>query len=77
MWKIQTPPLIKVVYIWNVYNFDFGFDPPPPYGLFPQFVTFSVWKAPLILSLAQLSPSLYCQTPDLGQGLEFDFTFAM
>ena len=20
---------------------------------------------------------IYCQTPDLGQGLEFDFTFAM
>ena len=36
MWKIQTPPLDKVVYIWNVDFFDFGIDPPPPYGLFPQ-----------------------------------------
>ena len=46
MWKIQTPPptLVKVVYIWNVDFFDFGF-----YGLFPQFVTFSFWNAPLRL----------------------------
>ena len=30
MWKIQTPPLrLKVVYIWNVDFFDFGFDPLP------------------------------------------------
>ena len=28
MWKIQIPPpLVKVVYIWNVDYFDFGFDP--------------------------------------------------
>ena len=31
MWKIKTPaPLVKVVYIWNVDFFYFGFDPPPP-----------------------------------------------
>ena len=35
MWKIQTPPpLVKVVYIWNVDYFDFGFDPPPPFWTF-------------------------------------------
>ena len=44
--KIQTPPLrLKVVYIRNLVFFSFGFDP-PPYGLFPQFVTFSFWNAP-------------------------------
>ena len=42
------PPLVKVVYIWNVDFFDFGFAPPPPYGLFPQFGTFSFWHGPLI-----------------------------
>ena len=26
--------------------------------------------------MTSLSICLYCQTPDLGQGLEFDFTFA-
>ena len=25
----DPPPLVKVVYIWNVDYFDFGFDPPP------------------------------------------------
>ena len=35
MWKIQTPPpLVKVVYIWNVDYFDFGFTPPPPLWTF-------------------------------------------
>ena len=29
MWKIQAPPLVKLVYIWNVDYFDFCFDPPP------------------------------------------------
>ena len=24
-----------------------------------------------------LTQQMYCQTPDLGQGLDFDFTFAM
>ena len=50
MWKIQTPPLVKFSYIWNEDYFDFGFDPPPPYGLLSQFVTFHVWKAPLTFS---------------------------
>ena len=34
-------------YYYYVAFFDFGFDPPPPYGLFPQFVTFSFANAPL------------------------------
>ena len=38
---------IKKFYISNVDFFDFGFDPAPPYGLFPQFGTFSFWNAPL------------------------------
>ena len=38
--KFRPPPLVKIVYIWNVDYFDFGFDPPPPFGLFPQFVRF-------------------------------------
>ena len=59
MWKIQTPPpLVKVVYIWNVDYFDFGFDPPPPYGLFPLFVTFFVWKAPLNILCSNLCQQL-------------------
>ena len=37
MWKNQTPPpLVKVVYIWNVDYFDFGFDP------YPHLWTFSI-----------------------------------
>ena len=36
MSKIQTPPpLVKVVYIWNVDYFDFGFDPPPLWTFSP------------------------------------------
>ena len=33
--KNSDPPLrLKVVYIWNVDFFDFGFDPPPPLWTF-------------------------------------------
>ena len=47
MWKIQTPPpLVKVVYIWNVDFFDFGFDPPPLMDFFHNLWDF-FWIAPL------------------------------
>ena len=49
IWKIQTPPpKSKLVYIWNVDYFDFAADPPPPYGLFPQFGTFFLGLLPLV-----------------------------
>ena len=51
MWKIQTPaPLVKVVYIWNVDYFDFGFDPPP------------LWTFSTIFDISFLdcSPRLFC-----------------
>ena len=28
------------------------------------------------LTISKTEPQEFCQTPDLGQGLEFDFTFA-
>ena len=33
------PPLVKIVYIWNVDYFDFGADPSSLFGLFSQFGT--------------------------------------
>ena len=55
MWKIKTPaPLVKVVYIWNVDFFDFGFDPPPLIDFFHNLWHFLLWMLPLLSNINKI-----------------------
>ena len=55
MWKFQPPSSSQNSLHLKCRLFWFWLWPPPPYGLFPQFVTFHVWQAPLKLWMAKYS----------------------
>ena len=48
IWKIQTPPSVRVSLHLKCRLFWFWHWSPPPFGLFPQFGTFFAWNASLI-----------------------------
>ena len=72
MWKIQTPlPSSQSSLHLKCRLFWFWLWPPPPYGFFPQFVTFHVWMAPPRGAIIKKNGKIWEKFPNGGGGKFF------